>query len=141
MPNLSELCASLPMAFVERQKHRAHKQRVALSCKLERKEQKRKEHERMLAYRAREQRRTMHSEVCVTSLQESRKEVRRETLPPMLRRETTADMFYAGKGVRQPKKAKNKASSEEMGTIRAHIVVKRFNGSHMTCVYKGKRTK
>ena len=140
MPNLSELCASLPMAFVERQKHRAHKQRVALSRKLEWKEQKRKEHERVLAYRAREQRRTMHSEVCVTSLQKSRKEVRRETLPPM-RRETTADMFYAGKGVRQPKKSKNKASSEEMGTIRPRIVVKRFDASHMTCVYKSKRTK
>jgi hypothetical protein len=139
MPNLSELCASLPMAFVERQKHRAHKQRVALSRKLEWKEQKGKEHERVLAYRAREQRRTMHSSEVLT-LQKSRKEVRRETLPPM-RRETTADMFYAGKGVRQPKKAKNKASSEEMGTIRAHIVVKRFDASHMTCVYKGKRTK
>ena len=45
-------------------------------------------------------------------------------------------MFYEGQGVRQPKKAKNRASKEQAGTIGRTIVVKRFEGSRLTCVCK-----
>ena len=45
-------------------------------------------------------------------------------------------MFEAGKGVRQPKKAKNNASKEEAGTLPRAITVKRFQGSRLTCVCK-----
>lgn len=136
MANLSELCASLPMEFIERAEHRARMEQTAISRKLARKEEKRKEHQRMIDYRAREARRAMRSGV---SLESYRNVVRRETMPATMRPETTAEMFYAGKGVRNPKRAKNKVSSERAGSIRPHIVVKRFDGSRLTCVCKSKK--
>lgn len=124
------------MEFIERAEHRARMEQRAISRKLARKEEKRKEHQRMIDYRAREARRAMRSGV---SLESYRNVVRRETMPATMRPETTAEMFYAGKGVRNPKRAKNKVSSERSGSIRPHIVVKRFDGSRLTCVCKSKK--
>lgn len=140
MANLSELCASLPMEFIERAEHRTRMEQSALSRKLAWKEEKRKEHQRMVDYRAREVRRAMRSGVrSGVSLESYRNDVRRETMPATVRPETAAEMFYAGKGVRSPKKAKNKVSSERAGSIRPHIVVKRFDGSRLTCVCKSRK--
>lgn len=128
------------MEFVERAEHRTHMEQSALSRKLAWKEEKRKEHQRMIDYRAREARRTMRSGVrSGVSFESSRNAVRRATMPHAMRRpETTAEIFHAGKGVRSPKKAKNKVSSERAGTIRSHIVLKRFDGSRQTCLCKSK---
>lgn len=138
MPNLSELCATLPTEFVEREEYHARMEKVGLSRKLAWKEERKEHHRQVLAYREREERRASHKEVRKVSIERSRSEVRRETMPTMLRPETEHEIFFYGKGVRPPKKVKNHASSEEMGTIRPRIVVKRFAGSRVTCVCKSR---
>lgn len=127
------------MEFIERAEHRTRMEQSALSRKLAWKEEKRKEHQRMIDYRAREARRAMRSGVrCGVSLESSRNAVRRATMPLAMRPETTAEIFHAGKGVRSQKKAKNKVCSERAGSIRPHIVLKRFDGSRLTCLCKSK---
>ncbi len=139
MANIAELCASLPKEWVTSQEHRAHREELRLQHKKEWKCEKRKGHQRLLAYRDREaKRRAMHGDAGAVTLGRSREVVRRQTMPTMLRPETTAEIFYAGKGVRTHKKARNNVSSEEMGTVRPHITVKRFDGSRFTCVCKTK---
>ena len=51
----------------------------------------------------------------------------------------TNDIFRAGMGSRTCKKAKNKFSKEEAGTIGSYVSVKRFKGSRLTCVCKVKK--
>jgi hypothetical protein len=46
--------------------------------------------------------------------------------------------FEIGKGVKQPKKAKNKFSKEEFGTCGTYIATKRFSNSRLTCVCKSR---
>lgn len=48
------------------------------------------------------------------------------------RLETGRAMMRAGMGVRQPHKAKNKFSKEEMGTLSNYVGVCRFEGSYIT---------
>lgn len=138
MANLSELCASLPIEFVERAHYRERMERKVLERKFNWRCEKRKDHQRLLDYRAREERRAKHHVVRKPSLNNSRNVVRRATMPPIARPETTGEMFHAGKGVLQPKKAKNTVCSERMGTIRPRIVVKRFDNSRLNCVCKSK---
>lgn len=98
---------------------------------------KRKQHDRLMAYRERERIRAERRGWQGESLSGSRRRVQRETMAdamPML--ESGRRMFYEGQGVRQPKKAKNRASKEQAGTIGRTIVVKRFEGSRLTCVCK-----
>ena len=95
--------------------------------------EKRKQHERLMAYRAREKKR---GGMGGYSLERSRRMVQRETMAEPIGLENRGEMFYLGQGVRQPKKAKNRASKEQAGTIGRSIVVKRFEGSRLTCVCK-----
>ena len=137
MATLSELCA-LPTEWVEREERKERSKAIGVEKKLAWKLAKREEHDRMAAYRERELRRMQRKGVHELSLTASRRNVARETMPEPMRKETRADIFFAGKGVRQPKKAKNRASSEAMGTIGRRIVVKRFANSRMTCVCKSR---
>lgn len=60
----------------------------------------------------------------------------RETVEKWERRtdrlESGRSMMRAGAGVRQPHKAKNKFSKEEMGTLPTTIGICRFEGSYIT---------
>lgn len=103
-----------------------------MSKKLAWKTAKRVEHERLLGYRERERKRGGMGE----TMSRSRQRVQRETMAEPIGLERGGEMFYLGQGVRQPKKAKNRASKEEAGTIGRTIVVKRFEGSRLTCVCK-----
>lgn len=137
MATLSEVCASLPMEWVKHEEKKEHNEAIRLSERLARKEQRKAERDRYRAYRQREERRAIRRGEHGVSLEGSRKAVRRETMPEPMR-ESRKDMFFYGQGVRQQKKVKNRASSEEMGTIGRRIVVKRFAGSHITCVCKSR---
>ena len=98
---------------------------------------KRKQHDRLMAYRERERIRMERRGWQGESLSASRQRVQRETMAdamPVL--ESGRKMFAMGKGQPQPKKAKNRASKEQAGTIGRTIVVKRFEGSRLTCVCK-----
>ena len=109
---------------------------VGMSKKLAWKTAKRAEHDRMVAYRAREKKRATRSGIVGTSLGRDRSRVYRETMPEPIALESRSKMFTMGKGQPQPKKAKNSASKEQAGTIGRTIVVKRFDGSRLTCVCK-----
>lgn len=137
MATLSELCA-LPTEWAEREERKEHNKAIGVEKKMAWKLVKREEHDRMKAYRERELRRMQRTGVYELSLTASRRKVAQETMPEPMRKETRAEIFFAGKGVRSPKKAKNRASSEEMGTIGNRIVVKRFANSRMTCVCKSR---
>lgn len=122
MATLSDLCAILPTEWVEREEKKERNEAIRLS--------------KSLAWK--EQRRAIRRGEHGVSLEGSRRAVRRETMPEPMRKESTKQMFFYGQGVRQPKKAKNKASSEKMGTVARRIVVKRFAGSRVTCVCKSR---
>ena len=109
---------------------------TGMSKKLAWKTAKREEHDRLMAYRAREKKRAKRNGSAGCSLEHDRSRVRRETMAEPMRIESRGRMFYEGQGVRQPKKAKNRASKEQAGTIGRTIVVKRFEGSRLTCVCK-----
>lgn len=112
---------------------------VGMSKKLAWKTAKRAERERMMAYRERERRRAMRGGSAGMSIERNRQMVRRETMAdamPVL--ESGRRMFAMGKGQPQPKKAKNSVSREKAGTIGRSIVVKRFEGSRLTCVCKSR---
>lgn len=138
MATLSDLCATMPTEWVEREQKQERKEAIRLSKNLERKMQRKAHREQLRAYREREARRAMRKGEHGVSLEGSRRMVRRETMPESMRKETTKQMFFYGQGVRSPKKVKNRASSEEMGTIGRRIVVKRFAGSRITCVCKSR---
>ena len=138
MATLSELCATMPTEWVERDERKERNKAIGMSKKMAWKLAKREEHDRMMAYRERELRRMKRNGVHELSFDGSRRKVAQETMPEPMRKETRAEIFFAGKGVRQPKKAKNRASSEAMGTIGRRIVVKRFANSRMTCVCKSR---
>ena len=104
-----------------------------MSKKLAWKTAKRVEHERLLAYRERERKRGGMS---CGSLERSRQQVR-ESLSAM-GVEVKERIFEECKGARSPKKAKNRASKEQAGTIGRTIVTKRFEGSRLTCVCKSR---
>lgn len=123
----------LPQEWLALTAMQEQKQKVGMSKKLEWKTAKRVEHERLLAYRERERKR---GGMGGYSLERSRRIVERETLAEPMGLENRGEMFYLGQGVRQPKKAKNRASKEAAGTIGRSIVVKRFEGSRLTCVCK-----
>ena len=135
MATLSELCA-LPTEWAEREERKERSKAIGMEKKLAWKLAKRAEHDRMKAYleRKRKARKGVHE----LSLAASRRKVARETMPEPMRKETRADIFFACKGVRSPKKVKNTASSEAMGTIGSRIVVKRFANSRQTCVCKSR---
>lgn len=98
---------------------------------------KRKQHDRLMAYRERERIRAERRGVSRRSMESSRRRVQRETMADtMPQLENRSRMFNEGKGQLQPKKAKNSASREQAGTIGRTIVVKRFEGSRLTCVCK-----
>ena len=137
MATLSELCA-LPTEWVEREERKERSKTIGMEKKMAWKLAKREEHDRMMAYRERKRKREERNGVHELSLTASRRKVAQETMPEPMRKETRAEIFFAGKGVRQPKKAKNRASSEAMGTIGRRIVVKRFANSRMTCVCKSR---
>lgn len=138
MATLSDLCAILPTEWVEREEKKERNEAIRLSKSLAWKEQRKANRERLRAYREREQRRAIRRGEHGVSLEGSRRAVRRETMPEPMRKESTKQMFFYGQGVRQPKKAKNKVSSEKMGTVARRIVVKRFAGSRVTCVCKSR---
>lgn len=113
-------------------------EKIGMDKKMQWKTAKRMEHARFLEYRERERIRTTRR-VSGTNLEHDRRRVHRETMGydmPVL--ESGRKMFAVGKGQLQPKKAKNTASSERAGTIGRTIVVKRFDGSRLTCVCKSK---
>lgn len=97
---------------------------------------KRKQHERLMAYRERERIRAQRHGASGSSMEHDRQRVRRETMPETVGIENGRKMFYECQGTRSPKKAKNRASREQAGTIGRSIVVKRFEGSRLTCVCK-----
>ena len=97
---------------------------------------KRRQHDRLMAYRERERIRAKRQGVSGRSIESDRQRVRRETMAEPMPIESRGRMFYEGQGVRQPKKAKNRASKEQAGTIGRTLVVKRFEGSRLTCVCK-----
>ena len=97
---------------------------------------KRRQHDRLMAYRERDRIRAKRHGVSGISIERSRENVRRETITEPMPIESRGRMFYEGQGVRQPKKAKNRASKEQAGTIGRTLVVKRFEGSRLTCVCK-----
>lgn len=97
---------------------------------------KRKQHDRLMAYRERERIRAKRHGVSGSSIDHDRQRVRRETMAETIGIENRGEMFYLGKGERSPKKAKNRASKEQAGTIGRTIVTKRFEGSRLTCVCK-----
>lgn len=100
---------------------------------------KRKQHARLMAYRERERIRAERRGVSGRSMESDRSRVRRETMADtMPQLENRSRMFNEGKGLLQPKKAKNSASREQAGTIGRTIVVKRFEGSRLTCVCKSR---
>lgn len=137
MATLSELCA-LPTEWAEREERKEHNKAIGVEKKMAWKLVKREEHDRMKAYRERELRRMQRTGVYELSLTASRRKVAQETMPEPMRKETRAEIFFAGKGVRSAKRVKNRASSEEMGTIGNRIVVKRFANSRTTCVCKSR---
>ena len=94
---------------------------------------KRKQHDRLMAYREREAKRHGKSG---SSIEHDRQRVRCETMAETVGIENGRKMFYECQGTRSPKKAKNRASREQAGTIGRSIVVKRFEGSRLTCVCK-----
>lgn len=98
---------------------------------------RRKQHDRLMAYRERERKRRERRGMVGRTMESDRRRVRRETMGdtmPVL--ESGRKMFYECQGVRSPKKAKNSVSREQAGTIGRTIVVKRFEGSRLTCVCK-----
>ena len=95
--------------------------------------EKRKQHQQFIAYRDRERKR---GGMVGCSLNRSRQQAR-ESLASM-GVEVKERIFEECKGVRSPKKAKNRASKEQAGTIGNRIVVKRFEGSRLTCVCKSR---
>lgn len=100
---------------------------------------KRKQHDRLMAYRERERIRMERRGASGESLSSSRRRVQRETMADaMPTLESGRKMFAMGKGQPQPKKAKNSVSREQAGTIGRTIVVKRFEGSRLTCVCKSR---
>lgn len=123
----------LPQEWLALTAMQEQKQKVGMSKKLAWKTAKRVEHERLLAYRERERKR---GGMGGYSLERSRQIVERETMAEPMGLENRGEMFYLGQGARQPKKAKNRASKEAAGTIGRSIVVKRFEGSRLTCVCK-----
>lgn len=108
---------------------------VGMSKKLAWKMAKRAEHERMKAYREREAKRAIKR---TRSLERDRKRVYQALFTEPIGLERRGRMFNEGKGQPQPKKAKNTASSEQAGTVGRTIVVKRFEGSRLTCVCKSR---
>ena len=93
---------------------------------------KRKEHERMKAFRKREEKRAKRTQ----SLQRNRAIVFNATIGERVEKE---NVFFEGKGQRTPKRARNTFSKEQAGTVGNVIYTKRFDNSHLICVYKGKR--
>lgn len=128
----------MPTEWVERAERKERNKAICLEKKLAWKLAKREEHDRMTACRERELRRMQRKGVHELSIAASRRKVARETMAEPMPKETRADIFFAGQGVRSPKKAKNRASSEAMGTIGRRIVVKRFANSRVTCVCKSR---
>ena len=137
MATLSELCV-LPTEWVEREERKERSKTIGMSKKAAWKLAKREEHDRMSAYLERKRKREECKGVHELSLAASRRKVAQETMPEPMSKETRAEIFFTGKGVRSPKKAKNRASSEAMGTIGCRIVVKRFANSRTTCVCKSR---
>lgn len=106
---------------------------VGMSKKLAWKMTKRAEHDRMVARRERKRKREKQQTI---SLERDRKRMYQQLYVEPIGLERSGEIFYLGKGERSPKKAKNGASKEEAGTIGRTIVVKRFDGSRLTCVCK-----
>lgn len=110
-----------------------------MSKKMEWRIEKRKQHERLMAYRKRESKRMEHREKEENTLKASRRRVRIGTMADdMSMLESGRKIFAICKGQRSPKKAKNSASREQAGTIGRSIVVKRFANSRLTCVCKSR---
>lgn len=108
-----------------------------MSKKMEWRIEKRKQHERLMAYRKRESKRMREKEE--NTLKASRRRVRLETMADdMSMLESGRKIFAICKGQRSPKKTKNRVSSEQAGTIGCSIVVKRFANSRLTCVCKSR---
>jgi len=136
MATLSQMC-ELPQGWLVP----SHAQEVRMSKKMEWRIEKRKQHERLLAYRKRESRRMEHREKeenTENTLKASRRRVRLETMADVSLLESGHKIFAICKGQRSPKKAKNSASREQAGTIGRSIVVKRFANSRLTCVCKSR---
>lgn len=131
MANLSQMCI-LPEGW---DAPSISTDEIGMSKKLAWKMAKRAQHERMKAYREREKKRAK-SGVGRFSLERDRKRVFSETYAQPISLERRDKMFAMGKGQLQPKKAKNGYSREQAGTIGRTIVVKRFEGSRLTCVCK-----
>ena len=106
---------------------------VGMSKKMAWKLAKRAEHDRLVARKQRDKKRAKQQSI---SLERDRKRMYQECYVEPVGLERGGEMFYLGQGVRQPKKAKNRASKEAAGTIGRTIVVKRFPNSRLTCVCK-----
>lgn len=135
MATLLQMC-ELPQGWLALSAMQERKQEVGMSKKLAWKTAKRMEHERMQAFREREKKRAKRGGMVGSSMTSDRRRVYRETMAETVGIERRGEMFYLGKGERSPKKAKNRASTESAGTIGRTIVVKRFEGSRLTCVCK-----
>lgn len=132
MATLLQMC-ELPEGWLALSAMQEQKQKVGMSKKLAWKTAKREEHDRLMAYREREKKR---NGMGGGSLERSRQCVRRETMAEPMGIEGGRRMFFECQTARSPKKAKNRASKEAAGTIGRSIVVKRFEGSRLTCVCK-----
>lgn len=122
----------LPQEWLAQSAMREQRQEVGMSKKLAWKTAKRVEHDRLMAYRERERKRGG----MVETMGSSRQRVRCATMAETMGIESRGEIFNLGKGERSPKKAKNRASREQAGTIGRSITVKRFEGSRLTCVCK-----
>lgn len=131
MATLTQMC-ELPQEWLALSAMQEQKQEVGMSKKLAWKTAKRVEHERFLAYRERKRKRGGTG----VSMSRNRQQVR-ESLE-IMGFVVMERIFEECKGERSPKKAKNRASKEAAGTIGRTIVVKRFEGSRLTCVCKSR---
>lgn len=129
MATLSQMC-ELPQRWLAS----FHAQEVRMSKKMSWRDAKKAEHQRMLEYFKREQKRHKAHQ----PLSESRRVVREQTMPEQIILERGAKMFGICKGRSTPKKARNTASKEQAGTIGSVITVRRFQNSRLTCVCKTK---
>lgn len=135
MAKLLQMC-ELPEEWLALSAMQEQKQEIGMSKKQSWKMAKRAAHERLLAYRERERLRAKRHGSSGRSMDNDRRRVYRETMAETTTIESRGRMFNEGKGQMQPKKAKNSVSKEQAGTIGRTIVVKRFDGSRLTCVCK-----
>lgn len=113
MGTLSQMC-NLPEGWVAQIANRDKNDAIGMSKKLEWKMAKRKEHDRMLERRNRMRNRAAYGG---TTMGSDRRRVYDACFTESMGLESGSRMFAECKVALQPKKAKNRASKEQAGTI------------------------